>query len=388
MSNIKKSPHKTRANSTSTSASSQQLTSNTDLVSVFLQEISDLKKLCQNTNSIVLDLQAIVKKLVAEGVKSTKHLTNLESSTNAAVVEINKTNSKIDGFNANLKDGFVSLTSSIKSSISEVFSTVCSKQTETTSYASAVKNLPVVVVKPKNNQTCAATRKDLTGNVDPISFSINSVRNASSGSIIIECSTSNSTEKLVKNVTDKLGKNYDIKIPKQRLPKIRVLGLSEPLDSELSVATLIDQNKNIFTSGSHIKILSKFSYKNSNRHGAKIELDPASFVKLMNSKEPKVRIGWDVCAVVEAFDFLRCFNCSGYHHLSKDCTSQTNCPKCSAAHKLSECTSNTECCVNCKTSAHDLKLNLDTAHPANSIECPVYKRKIALERSRTNYGEQ
>lgn len=160
------------------------------------------------------------------------------------------------------------------------------------------------------------------------------------------------------------------------------------MDSESSVATLIDQNKDIFASDSHIKILSKFSYKNANRHGAKIELDPASFVKLMNNKEPKVRIGWDVCTAFEAFDILRCFNCSGYHHLSKDCTSQTNCPKCSAAHKLSECTSNTECCVNCKTYAHDLKLKLNAAHSANSFECPVYQRKIALERSRTNYGVQ
>lgn len=93
----------------------------------------------------------------------------------------------------------------------------------------------------------------------------------------------------------------------------------------------------------------------------------------MDVANSKLRIGWDVCRVSEAFDIVRCFNCSDYHHMSKDCTSKKRCPKCSGEHALLECKSTIEsCCNNYSEAVKSLKLDLDTNHSAMSLDCPAY----------------
>lgn len=104
--------------------------------------------------------------------------------------------------------------------------------------------------------------------------------------------------------------------------------------------------------------------------------------------ESRLRIGWDIFRVFEAFDVIRCFNCSDYHHLSKNCTSKKRCLKCSKKHGMSECESTVEFCCNCSETAKSLKLDLYTNHSAMSSDCPVYLRKINAQRQRTNYSHQ
>jgi len=36
-------------------------------------------------------------------------------------------------------------------------------------------------------------------------------------------------------------------------------------------------------------------------------------------EEEKVKIGWNICRVINYIGILRCFKCCGYYHFAKDC---------------------------------------------------------------------
>lgn len=221
----------------------------------------------------------------------------------------------------------------------------------------------------------------MASTVNPPTIPISNIRNAAKGSVIIECNSKSSSVALAKDVTEKLGPNYSVKVPVKRNPKIKIIGISEELQHDTIKASLLQQNKDLFKDG--CKLVVVHSFKTLKSFGVKLELDYESFQKVMAN--PKVRIGWDICNVYEAFDLVRCFNCCGYHHIAKNCTEPTKCSKCSGDHKLNECTSILEKCTNCSSAAESLKISIDITHSAMSLDCPVYLRKINLERKRTNY---
>lgn len=257
--------------------------------------------------------------------------------------------------------------------------------TPLTSYSAVVKSNPVVIIKPKDtNQLSSVTKSALREAVSPTNKSISGVWSSSGGGVIVECSTNSGSERLLQDATNKLSSNYIVKVPSKRSTKIRVFGLSEDLPSDVLIEKIMDQNSEIFDEGALLKFLTSFKSKDS--FGAKLSIDAVSFNKIMSLDKPKLRIGWDICVVKEAFDIVRCFNCSEYHHYSKDCKSKTCCPKCSGEHKIQDCTSSTENCINCSIAASSLKINLDSSHSALSPDCPVYLRKISLEKKRTNYS--
>lgn len=112
-----------------------------------------------------------------------------------------------------------------------------------------------------------------------------------------------------------------------------------------------------------------------------MEIDPTSFLKILETK--KLRIDWDICSVEETFDLMRCYNCSGFYHTAKKCTSKMCCPCCSKEHKLADCPSKAETCINCKLASTNLKMS---SHSAWSRNCLVYLRKINLEKLSVEYG--
>lgn len=62
------------------------------------------------------------------------------------------------------------------------------------------------------------------------------------------------------------------------------------------------QYPELFTNVSVLEIVSTFKIKDN--FGAKIIVDPKTFRKMMD--ESRLRIGWDICRVFEAFDVIRC----------------------------------------------------------------------------------
>lgn len=253
-------------------------------------------------------------------------------------------------------------------------------------YSSVVKrNKPVIVVKPKDStQSFDNTKAAVVDVIDPLEFKIQRVRKANKGGIVIECNNSKGIEELRKDAEAKLGHGYEITAPLGRCPKVKIIGMSNEMDDDDFLKTLMDQNSDIFSKDQKPKILHKFKTKNSN--GVKIEVAGATFEKLMSAR--RVFIGWDSCIIYEAFDLSRCYNCCGFHHVAKNCKSEKVCGKCTLNHGPRECSSSILKCINCITTAKALKLELNIDHSAFSMNCEVFKHKIEMERQRINYNSK
>lgn len=250
------------------------------------------------------------------------------------------------------------------------------------SYASALKSKPVVIVRPKDaHQDSSITKQALRESVVPSNNTVCGIRNAAHGGIVIECDNLAGSSIIHKDISAQIGENYVVSVPTKRPTKIRIVGMSEQLPVDDLTKKILAQNHECFEEKSSIEVVSTFKIGNS--FGAKLVLDSESFNKIMVNS--KLRIGWDVCRVYEAFDLVRCFNCCDYHHVAKNCTSSKRCPKCAGEHTLQDCTSQTECCCNCTAAMASMKLTIDTKHSALSSDCPVYLRKIRAEQRRTNY---
>lgn len=327
-----------------------------------LKEIGDLQLMCAETNKIVSKLQSTVEKMLAENKKTNSllavnndksvGLVALAEKSNAVLSDMNKC---ISGSNSNAR----------------------------ISYSAAVKSKPVIVVKPKDvTQTCSTTKTDMRKKIDPCGLSICDIRNVSKGGIVIECASKDASIALQSDVAAKLGESYIVNIPGKRLPKIRVTGISEQFTLDELKTKIMDQNPDIISKESTLNIVHSFKTKYS--FGIKIETDQSTFNKIMELK--KLRIDWDICSVCEAFDLMRCYKCSGFHHTAKNCTSKLCCPRCTGDHLVVDCTSTAETCINCKQANINLKLSIDTSHSAWSFNCPVYIRKINIEKRSVEYG--
>lgn len=315
----------------------------TDLDSLSGQ-INVLTGVCENTFKIVDELKIVVANLLAENVRIRDELKKLQQV--------------------------------------HVLAPVHDVQPRV-SYASAVKSKAVVVVRPKDSsQDSSLTKKALREKVvHPSNSTVCNVRNTARGGIVIECDNLEGTNIIQKDISTQLGDSYVVSVPTKRPTKIRIVGMSEQLSAEDITKSILAQNSELFEENHSLEVVSTFKIKEN--VGAKLVLDSDSFNKIMETS--KLRIGWDVCRVYEAFDVVRCFNCSGYHHLAKNCTSTKRCPRCAGEHTSLDCKSTTECCCNCTAAMTSLKITLDTNHSAWSSNCPVYQRKIRSEQRRTNY---
>lgn len=243
------------------------------------------------------------------------------------------------------------------------------------SYASVLKFNEVVVIKPKDcDQNCDATKLVLQSKFKGADFNARGVRNGSKGGIIVQCNTKESTQKLMAEAVKEMGDGYVVSIPQKRNPRVRFYGLSEKMTPEEFEAVMRAQNSQVFHTNSIFKVIHMFEVKQKNKFGAKAEVDPVTYRKLMESN--KVCIGWDNCWVNEELNIRRCYKCWHFNHTAAVCRSKTpRCPACGGEHPQSECAGGAEFCVVCESNSHGTK----------SVSCPAYIARVEMEKSRTQY---
>lgn len=251
------------------------------------------------------------------------------------------------------------------------------------------KHEPVVVIKPKNTQQKSAdTKTDIKKHFDPTKIEIAGLKNASNGGILVECKNKQAVEKFKEEASAKLGENYEINIPKKRFPKIKIIGISEKLTDSQVIDSIKAQNTYLDQEGTVIKIFSNKKAKNRiNNYIIYAEVDCLTYRTML--QQDYINIGWDRCKVFDAINVLRCFKCNGFNHKAGDCKTELACPRCSEKHQIENCKAddNQIKCVNCIKAVDRLKIKLDTSHCAWSTECPVYKRKLDIERNKINFLE-
>lgn len=354
-----------RSNKQQSSASPHDTDDSVFLSSDFAQMLklyNEIKQLCLDTHSKVNDLQVVVNKLMDENLNLKANISEIQNNTANLLQNDEKMNSARNSTTKILADAV---------------------HDRTASFSQVLKSNHAVLIKPKlTTQSSQVTKDDMRKNIDPSGIAISSVRNSAEGGIVVECSSQIDSNRLLTNAASQLGSNYEVRVPAKRSTKIRIVGISENLTNECLVEKLRQQNPEIFFDVSTMVVVHVFKLRNS--FGYKIEVDAETFNRVMTNNR-KLRVGWDICFVSEDLDIVRCFNCSAYHHTAKKCISKACCPICSEEHKLSDCTSRYLCCINCKDASKTLKMQIDSSHPANSPDCPVYKRKVEQQQRRTNY---
>lgn len=288
-----------------------------------------------------------------------------------------------DGKLENLKSKVNNLETNIKDAIEE-------KKID--SYAEKLKlkkHEPVIIIKPKNQeQKSSDTKREIKKSIDPTDLEISGLRTLSKGSVVIECKNKETISKIKEKAQDKLGDDYEVTVPKKRMPKIKIVGLSERLAPEIIEEKIKCQNNYLESENVSIKV----TYVRENKKGrgsftAIAEVSANAYRLLM--KEEKVNINWDRCKIYDALEVTRCFKCSGFGHKAVQCKSQTACPKCAGEHLLIECKAKEEeeRCVNCSHAVDKLKMKLDVKHAAWNSACPVLQRKLELEKRKIDFLE-
>lgn len=244
------------------------------------------------------------------------------------------------------------------------------------------KSSQMVVVQPKKSQKSVITKSELTKIIDPKSIGISDIHNIPNGGIAIDCKTRDETAKLKDEAYTKMGDKYTVKITESRVVKVKLIGMSDKLSEDEMLKTMREQNE--FLKNSEIKIKAIFENKKQNDFGAILEMDNESYNKIINGE--KIKIGWCRCRVFECIDVRRCYKCCGYQHRSSQCKNRLSCLKCGGEHLMKDCSARNSVCVNCKTAVEKLNVKLDIFHPAYSFTCPVYKRKVQIEKKKMKFN--
>lgn len=243
-------------------------------------------------------------------------------------------------------------------------------------------NTSSVIITPKNTkQESEKTKSEVKEKISPVDITVSGIRKVGKGAIVIDCTNTGSSTKLIKNITDNLSDNYTVKQADHKKPRLKIMGMSSK-ETEESIVGLIKSQNNLDTAEINVLRIFQNRYKSFN---CIIEVDGECFKRLMEEK--KVFVGWDRCRVVECIDVLRCYNCSGFHHKADGCTHKKSCPRCSEDHKLEDCKNTKLKCPNCTFAVTTMKLKLDTDHEAWSLDCPSLMRKLQIQRSKISYNQ-
>ncbi|KAJ3656869.1 hypothetical protein Zmor_015914 [Zophobas morio] len=248
-----------------------------------------------------------------------------------------------------------------------------------TSYANAIKQLPSIILQPKDeNQSTAETKSEILRNVDPLKtgVSIKNTKSARNGSLIIRCEKPDDTEKISKFTNDTLGEKYTIKQLPVINPRIRVVGIT---NRDITVNNLSDyiihQNDSLFIGEPYCKVEKVVPLrKDPKRFQATIEVNAATYSNII--RNGYLIVGYDDCMVYDAIDIKLCFHCCGYHHYQKQCSKKLPiCPKCSGSHNAVNCTSDVLQCVNCTLLNKKHNVELATDHAVWDFnKCEAYKK--------------
>lgn len=236
------------------------------------------------------------------------------------------------------------------------------------------KNIPPLLIKPKNPQEAEVTKKELQKKVNPrqLNISINSVRTAKNGVVIIKCNTEQETQKLMDNIKsqDVEGK-YSVELPQMKKPRFKIV-TSATGESIEDITNSLRQQNQFIQDEDYLKI----TYIKANKNNKCIVFGECSgdlFGRFMSFK--RVFISWERCPVYEDSRMPRCKICFSYdHHKEVDCQiKKITCTYCSGEHEFNQCPKTFKKCCNCSRSNAKYNLKHNTNHEAFSLECPTYK---------------
>lgn len=262
------------------------------------------------------------------------------------------------------------------------------ESTKTQSYANAAKNgKETLIIKPKEKQESNITKGDLKEKINPkeMAIGVENLREGREGAVIINCSNSNTKEKIREKVATELGHQYNVVDGVQKNPKLIIRGVEEDFidgDDSMVLDSLIEQNDLSINDDSIFKVQAKYKRKGKVNKG-NIILTVDGTLKNKICQMEKLNIGWRRCMVQEYFNIVRCFKCARYGHTATKCENKTTCYNCGKDHKTNDCNCDTLTCINCVETNNKFKKSLNVNHAVNDPECACYKKMLENERRKT-----
>lgn len=194
------------------------------------------------------------------------------------------------------------------------------------------------------------------------------------------------------NLTKENLLNYGaVKDRKVHAARIKVVGIHDNIRDFELVAKLAQQNGVL--QDCEMKIVKMNRSKRvrgreqMSTYNAIVELNQNVHTKILQLG--KVNLGFTRCKVIDAISVIRCFNCSGYNHLAKNCTKRRACPRCAEDHSIKDCQEQFKLakCINCYTSNKIYNCHLDVNHTTWDSGCQVYIRKLEIRKKMLNYKD-
>lgn len=238
-----------------------------------------------------------------------------------------------------------------------------------------VKNIPPVLIKPKNNtQDAEITKKYLQSKINPsqLKMSINSLRTAKNGVVIIKCNSEQESHKLLQSIQEQDTEDkYTVQQPQMKKPRFKIITSATNNMSADDIENCLRLQNQFIQDEDYLNIT--YIKTTQNKSIVFGECSGDLFRRLMAFR--KVFISWERCPVYEDNRIPRCKICFAYdHHKEADCkNNKLTCTYCSGEHRFENCPRIMKKCCNCSRSNEKYNLEHPTNHEAYSIECPTYK---------------
>lgn len=262
------------------------------------------------------------------------------------------------------------------------------KDNDVRSFAQTVAG-EVVVIKPKNNELSSSKRtlEAVQKHVNPLALEvgIKEIWNTREGGVAIKCDTRNEIEKVKTAVEKKLSKTYNVVAPNLKNPCIKVIDIVNELTADNLLSHLKKQNSflNLDTTELTVKVIKRMRTK----YMSIIECDPGSHRRIL--EEGYLYLDWSRCRVFNYVSVFRCFKCGGFGHRRDECKSAIKCLKCCALdHSTENCVCDSYSCNNCIEANKNINTQFDISHSMYDNACPVFRKKVELQRSKIKYSEQ
>lgn len=267
-------------------------------------------------------------------------------------------------------------------------------------YSTALKSVNVnrqhssAVLFVKSTDENTNVMKEVCNNVNPneLNIRVNNTRPIKGG-ILINCENNDSLDKLKRAVKDKFGDRLSVSVPNKFNPRILLSNVTKDLNctNQQLVEDIKMNNPELqeILSEDSIKVVTKLTRKFS--QSIVLEVSPALRNKIISTGF--LYIKWQRCTVADYYNVTRCFRCSRYGHVRKDCKQPNpTCKTCGGDHESQECNNSQQSrCINCcnfnaRKKGNGIDVSVD--HVASDYNsCYYYKYQLDILKSKISYGE-
>ncbi|XP_067132470.1 uncharacterized protein [Centruroides vittatus] len=185
------------------------------------------------------------------------------------------------------------------------------------------------------------------------------------------------------------------KMSESRRPRIILLDVPNAVSDKDIIHVMTEQNK-IWNNAKIEEVqntsrVSTTSEKGNNRENCRhvvLSVSPKTRNTLISIRH--IFIAWANIYVDDFIPVTRCFKCTGFGHLARDCSDEQRCSHCARQHRYKDCelTHKTPVCINCKKFNHEQPEHKKRHihHNALSNTCPSLLKLKEQSINTTDYG--